>query len=266
VVARFHPFSIGLAGLALLSPWSALAQTDVVVELPRDALYLPGRYVYQRNCIVCHGRYGDGRGEIAVEMFPKPRPFTSGIFKYRSTPSGFLPTNEDLLRTVRGGLVGTSMPAFTLLSDRDLRAVIEYIKSFSSKWRKPENYAAPLRQPPVPSWFEKEPELRRHAARGGELFSVACAVCHGTAGDGDGPAAEGLLDAWDQPCRPADLRGPLLRSGPKLTDAYRAIVTGISATPMPSFEETLTEDQRWDLVAYIGVLREGDGLNSPGEK
>lgn len=54
---------------------------------------------------------------------------------------------------------------------------------------------------------------------------------------------------------PTDLRQEQLRSGRKLATVYRVLVTGIEGTPMPSFAETLTEEQRWELVAYVAQLR-----------
>ena len=120
---------------------------------PDEGLFPMGRFVYERNCLVCHGRWGDGDGEMASGMLPKPRKFSTAIFKYRSTPPGFLPTNDDLIRTIRGGRANTSMPYFTQLSDREVRAVVEFIKSFSLKWRKPENYAAPVPLPEPPAWL-----------------------------------------------------------------------------------------------------------------
>ena len=52
--------------------------------LPDDTLWPQGRYVYQRNCLVCHGTYGDGTGEMGRTLKPPPRNFGRGVFKYRS--------------------------------------------------------------------------------------------------------------------------------------------------------------------------------------
>jgi hypothetical protein len=45
-------------------------------------------------------------------MFPRPRDFSSGKFKYKSTAAGEPPTDEDLLRTIRDGLPASAMPYF----------------------------------------------------------------------------------------------------------------------------------------------------------
>ena len=69
---------------------------------------LPGKAVYDQHCAACHGINGDGNGPAAVWLYPKPRHFNSGLFKIKSTPPGFMPSDEDLLRTVEAtpGAVG----------------------------------------------------------------------------------------------------------------------------------------------------------------
>ena len=53
---------------------------------PNFELYNQGRYVYERNCLICHGDRGDGNGEVAKDLPLKPRSFREGWFKFRSTP------------------------------------------------------------------------------------------------------------------------------------------------------------------------------------
>lgn len=246
-----------MAGLALTPLLFLRAESGPATSAagPDESLYPAGRYLYQRNCLVCHGARGDGRGEMAEGMFPRPRPFTVGVFKYRSTPPGFLPTDDDLRRIVRDGIGGTSMPAFAALSDRELRAVTEYIKFFSPKWRKAGNYSKPVNVPAAPAWFDKPEVVGEMAARGRTTFLASCAACHGEKGDGHGPATPTLVDDWDQPSRPADLRQPALRSGSTRKDLFRVLLIGIGGTPMPGYAETLTDEQRWELVAFVESLR-----------
>jgi mono/diheme cytochrome c family protein len=87
------------------------------------------------------------------------------------------------------------------------------------------------------------------------VFSFACAACHGTDGSGRDAIATHLEDSWGQPATPTDLRGPSLRSGKSLEAIYRVLLTGIEGTPMPSFAEGFTEEQRWKLVAFVAHLR-----------
>lgn len=224
-------------------------------KLPDYSLWPEGRYVYQRNCLICHGAFGDGRGDLGRELKPPPRNFKHGIFKYHITPAGALPTNADLERTIHGGLAGTSMPVFSNLSEREVKSVIEYVKNFSSRWRNPTNYAPVLILPPLPAWFDNEVLLKMRAEKGRVLFSTACATCHGADGSGRERTVKNLEDSWGQPAPPTDLRQPVLRSGPMLETVYRVLLTGIDGTAMPSFAEAIAVEQRWELVAFIAQLR-----------
>lgn len=216
---------------------------------------LQGRFVFERNCVVCHGRTGDGKGELAPGLDPPPRDFRSGLFKFRSTPAGSLPTDEDLMRTIRGGLGGTAMPIYANLTDRDVRAVIEYLKTLSPRWQDPKNRQPPVPLPETPDWiFDLESHPQRIAA-GRVRFVTLCAPCHGEGGRGDGPAAASLKDAWDRPAKPRDLRSAPLRGGDTARDLYRTLRTGLDGTPMPAFTEGMTDEQRWEIAAYVRDLR-----------
>src|SRR5262245_20606494 len=84
--------------------------------------------IYDQHCAACHGLNGLGDGPAAVWLYPKPRHFDSGLFKIKSTPAGFLPTDEDLFQTVTRGMPGSSMPSFTYLSEQQRRDVVQYVK------------------------------------------------------------------------------------------------------------------------------------------
>ena len=226
-----------------------------VTEFPDESALLPGLMVYQRNCVMCHGKSGDGRGEMGLTVQPRPRDFRKGLFKFRSTPDGFLPRAEDLKRTIRHGLSGTAMPTFEKLPERDVQNVIEYIKTFSPRWQKAENFSAPIEVPRPPAWFANAGQLKVRIEKGKVLFTTACASCHGERGDGKGPAATQLEDSSGQPCIPGDLRQRTLRCGPEKTDLYRVLSTGLSGTPMPSFAEAFTPEQRWEIIAYVKSLQ-----------
>src|SRR5262249_45893352 len=75
-----------------------------------------GKAVYERKCLLCHGEKGDGKGPGAEHLLPKPRDFTRGLFKVRSTANK-TPTDQDLLRIVTDGMPGTSMPAWEVLPE-----------------------------------------------------------------------------------------------------------------------------------------------------
>ncbi len=253
-----HVSSLAQRAFILFAITPVLSAADSAAPLDFN-LYMQGKYVYERNCIVCHGQRGDGNGEMSPTLKPRPRSFREGMFKFRTTPLGMLPTDDDLRRTIRGGLSGTAMGMFTQLSDEEIDAVITYVKSFSRRWRKPENHAEPVELTPPPEWFKQPSEINTHAQNGQKLFTTHCAACHGEKADGKGPAVIALKDIWGIPAAPSDLRQPHLRCGDNPADIFRVLATGLNGTPMVSFDATLTEAQRWDIIAYIFSIRLSSG-------
>ncbi len=90
-----------------------------------------GAAIFNRRCAGCHGTTGDGNGEAAPYLQPKPRDYRQGVFKFTSTPYGAKPNRKDLVRVVRRGAKGTSMPAFPFLPDEDVRDVVDYVVMLS---------------------------------------------------------------------------------------------------------------------------------------
>lgn len=85
--------------------------------------------VYRRNCAVCHGITGDGIGPAGAFLNPYARDFRRGLFKYTSTLGPMTPpTDQDLRLLLERGMPGTSMPSYRLLADRDLDALVQYVK------------------------------------------------------------------------------------------------------------------------------------------
>lgn len=241
-----------------LSPLIAMALVNVSANVVvgadiqgRGELKPPppwGGAVYQANCAVCHGTYGDGNGPAARMFVVRPREFRSGVFKFRSTPSGSLPTDEDLWRTVTQGIRWTGMLARPDLSHADLEAVIAYVKSFSPRFTA-EKPLPPVAVPPPPV------QTSELVARGKELYQEAdCASCHGNTGRGDGPSGAGMKDDWGRPLRPSDLTWRPLKRGSSLHPLYLTLATGLSGTPMPSYGGALDGEQIWSLVYYLESL------------
>jgi mono/diheme cytochrome c family protein len=203
-----------------------------------------GKRVYAQRCAVCHGPDGRGNGPAAPSMFPRPRDFSSAIFKYKSTAAGEPPTDEDLLRTVRDGLSSSAMPDFAgLLSDEELTAVIQQVKSFSAAFSAPPR---PLQTPnPVPS-------SPASVARGKALFaSQGCAACHGEAGRG----GQSFDDGSGHAVFARDLTAPwTFRGGNRPEDIWLRLTTGIMPGPMPPYAQALSADARWDLANFVGSL------------
>jgi mono/diheme cytochrome c family protein len=213
-----------------------------------------GRQVYYRRCVGCHGVKGDGNGVSARFLNPRPRNFTTGIFKFRSTEGvNSLPSDQDLFITVTHGLWGTAMPPWYSISSQERLAVIQFIKTFSTRWQSEKPGAAIV----VPD----EPAVTAASiANGKQLFETVCNVCHGDDGRGDGPAAAGLTDVWNNPVRPANFTLPagvpggvtLGHDGPHI---FKTVMTGVGGTPMPAFEGTFTAAQVWDIAHFVQSLR-----------
>src|SRR5712664_1954879 len=223
---------------------------------PRDTS--AGKDVYRKWCAGCHGVDGKGDGEGARHMIPTPRDFTGALYQIRSTPSGQLPTDADLLRAIDEGLAGTAMPGWkSRLSDRQRRAVLAYIKTFST-------FFADTTQRPQPITFGSAPGggSGAEALRVGRQFydSIGCRKCHGDLGRGDGPSAPTLKDDAQHPIFAANLHENWrFRGGGTVEDIYRRLRTGLDGTPMPSFSDLidqkwLTDEQLWRLAQYVRSL------------
>ncbi len=94
------------------------------------------------------------------------------------------------------------------------------------------------------------------SAAGHKLYSANCASCHGDRGTGNGTAAAALT-----------MRPPAIGSRDSLPDmtaalAFNVVSIGIHGTPMPAFSESLTAQQRWDVVNYVYALR-GETMQLP---
>jgi copper resistance protein D len=87
-------------------------------------------------------------------------------------------------------------------------------------------------------------------APGLKHYEDNCTGCHGVSGHGDGPAASSL------PVKPADLSAPhtALHTG---GDLYWWVTHGIPASGMPAFADVLTNDERWDIINFLGAFSIG---------
>ena len=236
---------ISVASLVL--PLIALAAAAGAQDLaPGDPV--KGKVVYTRFCVSCHGDLGNGAGEFAEWITTKPRDYRQGTFKWRSTPSGSLPLDSDLDKTIRDGIYGTFMPPWYPIGEKSRRDVIAYIKTFSARWTTEKPLPA-IVIPPEPPYNEAS------VKRGRAVYEKSnCAQCHGQDALGDGPSAHELKDDWGNPIVPYDLTQGHIKCGDKGQDIYRVFITGLNGTPMPSFVDSISEPEAWDLVHYIQSL------------
>jgi Cytochrome C oxidase, cbb3-type, subunit III len=109
-----------LLALLCTSPSDVVSAAGAGRQDGTDAQHGTGRTLYLKYCSQCHGEKGDGEGYAAIHLYPRPRNFTTGKFKIRTTPNGALPTHQDLVNIIRRGMPYTSMPAWSIFSDQEV--------------------------------------------------------------------------------------------------------------------------------------------------
>jgi len=222
------------------------------VQMPASPELLElGKRTYEKKCLPCHGETGDGQGEAAYLLYPKPRNFIDARYRLVSTWDN-IPTDEDLFRTISRGMPGSAMPSWAHLPEETRWGLAHYIKSFSrfpfdigpdhqpeSAEDLPTGY---IKVPPEPPYT---PEAR---ARAQELFLEVCAGCHGDTGTGDGQ--EEQEDSEGFPIRPRDLTVGIYKGSSEVEQVYYRIAAGLPGSPMPS-HLALYGDDVWHLVNYV---------------
>ncbi|MGR3294397.1 MAG: ethylbenzene dehydrogenase-related protein [Candidatus Scalindua sp.] len=220
---------------------------DVSGKIPEtsDAI-TAGKKVYETKCYYCHGIKGDGNGSDAPRLDPKPRNFTRDEYKIRSTAHGVLPTDEDLFRIISSGVEGSAMPFWNTLSSEERWQVIYYIKTFNSEFKEKGERAET-------SLGGGSASSSDSIKRGKKLFKEAkCILCHGEDGRGEGPLTTTLKKQWDLPYKARDLtQSWLYKGGNSEEDIYRTVTTGLNETPMGSYADYLTDEDRWHLSHYV---------------
>ncbi|MCC7476416.1 MAG: c-type cytochrome [Pirellulales bacterium] len=251
-----------------------------------------GEQVFSVRCQQCHGVNGDGAGAVAEYLAPPPRDYTKGIFKFTSTPYGSKPRRADLLRTLRQGVRGTSMPTFVELDPQELEAVADYVVYLAQRGEfeqklvalagdeleLPEESVESILADILASWQEAQsqvvmpvtpmPAMTAETIEKGRalFFGQVCNKCHGL--DGRGGLAGKIdigKDVWGHNAAAADLTSGMYRGGGRPLDLYRRIYSGINGTPMPGFAKTFEAepDNIWYLVHYVRSTGERRRKNEP---
>jgi mono/diheme cytochrome c family protein len=255
------------APLALHEPFFIIDPAKIF-QLYHDLPALErGLALYERHCASCHGVYGRGNGPAARLWYTGnyPRNFWYGMYKNRSTPSGQVPTDADLFRTLTRGLYGTAMPSYRHLSRRDRWSLVQFLKSLANFYEENHIYTmfdpAFNRSPVEPFEISPEPPATPESvARGKTLFTKhGCAACH----QGDQPQPTGLyggdgnLNWKDEMYRPVrhsrDLTSGVYHTGIAPSDLFRFITAGSPIGPMPD-AAAIPAAERWDIVHYLRSL------------
>jgi mono/diheme cytochrome c family protein len=250
-----------------------------------------GSKLYKVHCLQCHGLTGDGRGPTGEWVYPFPRDFRQGIFKYVSSAGSAArkPARDDLHRVVRQGIERTSMPPFAHFSDQQCEQVVAYTIHLSLRGEveyrttlarladddREDDIAAEARsrlKTALQQWVdadsarivpallptpEREEEKlsgphQESVRRGYLLFSNQATGCISCHVD-FGRQSRYLYDAWGSTVRPTDLTEGAFRGGKRPLDLFQRIRGGISASGMPA-ATSLTEQQVWDLVHFVQAL------------
>ena len=214
-----------------------------------------GKTTFEKECVACHGAAGNGEGDAAYLLYPRPRDFTSGTFRIISTWDG-VPTDDDLFTTISRGMPGSAMPSWAHLPEQTRWGLVHYVKSLATRpiavaqaAKEPDAMgsggAGVITVPPEPPWDDSG------RARAQELFVKGCAPCHGATARGDG--AQKQVDSKGFPTRPRDLTLGVYKGNPDAADVYRRIVLGLPGSPMPQ-SGYLHGNDGWHLVHFVRSL------------
>ena len=220
-----------------------------------EAILDNGKMVYEVRCLLCHGENGDGNGPAGIirrsekngrilEIYP--RDLTMGVYRFRTTPTGCLPDDKDLLDIISRGVPRSFMPSHEAeLSSEEKEATKEYIKTFSFRFDE-EDPCDPIAVE-KPLWIGSADSIEK----GKKIYQdMKCGECHGYEGKGDGPKSNDLKDDWGNQILPFNFATGDLKRGSSAENVYITFTAGLDGTGMPSYEDSLNEDDRWHLVSY----------------
>ncbi len=229
-----------------------------------DKRLTQGKALFDQHCAVCHGDEGRGNGDASAFLLVRPRNFTLGVYRYRSTTYASMPLDGDIFRTLYRGLPGSSMPSWReKLTEDQMWLVVDYVKSLRESKRgdygKPWNDVAKTVPVPAVPRIAAE-EYDDLVARGRAVYmAMNCNNCHGTEGRGDGPGWNtqtkdngGVIRPRDfVPRNERDIVALRYRGGATPEDLFRTIYTGLAGAGMPPAEM----DKKFDEADALAQLK-----------
>jgi mono/diheme cytochrome c family protein len=213
-----------------------------------------GKMIYMQRCFQCHGVEGKGDGPAAAFLPRRPRDFTAGLYKLKtSPPDTMLARDEDIFNAISEGLLANGMPRWRgTLTDTEIKSLVVYLKSLSDLFKGEPN-SPELKMPASP----RTPQTEKWGRKG--FFQFKCNDCHGE--DGRGNPNKILKDDYGTRIFPRDLTKPWTFIGPYTRQAlYARVTNGIPVTPMPPHYDPKKEadlaQTRLDAVDYVMSLAE----------
>lgn len=257
-------FSTVLMPMVLFQPKPSHHGNDYSTETVGDAAR--GRRIYIREgCFYCHTQFtrlqDRGYGPLVqAGDYNYETPHQLGTARTGpdlTNEGGRFPSQWQKAHLVQPRAVkpGSIMPSFSYLSDDDMNDLVAYIQSLGNK-RMPEHYVE------APDEYRDTTEAgrnllaRRHvdtnasasANAGRGIYTQNCASCHGLDGRGNGPNSLTLEK------KPANFTRPFYKQYDDSMWFYRTS-EGVAGTRMPRWNQILTEEQRWYVVAYLKTLQ-----------
>ncbi|OFW29597.1 MAG: hypothetical protein A3H97_01510 [Acidobacteria bacterium RIFCSPLOWO2_02_FULL_65_29] len=230
----------------------SLTPTRVVPSSPE--LLALGKRTFEKECQACHGVAGNGEGDAAYLLYPRPRDFTSGQYRLISTWDG-VPTDEDLFGVISRGMPGSAMPSWAHLPEETRWGLVHFVKAFSTRpltikaAHEADQFgnggAGVITVPPEPPYDEAAKTRAR------EMYTKGCAPCHGATARGDG--AQKQVDSKGIPTRPRDLTLGVFKGNPEPKAVYHRLVAGLPGSPMPQ-NGYLQGNDAWHLVHFVRSL------------
>jgi len=194
-----------------------------------------GKAIWVMNCAFCHGYGGSGDGPDARGLQPAPPSFEDTATYADWTP-------QDYFWRVSESIPMRAMPQWKyLFNDEQRWAVSNYVRKvllFPSPDAEPADPDIPkaveaLTMPPGTS-----------VMKGREVYLKRCWMCHGDAGQGDGPSAQNMVP------EPANFTVEEFDTMPDYELFWKATV-GIGNTAMPQWSLLLSEEERWEAIQYV---------------
>ena len=234
-----------------------------------------GQEQYILYCRACHGVNGDGKGPAGIGLIPPPRNFASEelAFKFGGVAAGELPTDEELLRVIKGGLAGTAMLPWDL-PDETILDIIQYIKTFNPVWTEDElGEVIEITEDP---WGGTSTTA---IAAGEKLYhsKAQCVLCHPYYGSQEdvykwsmeltGRASTNFREDMYEPqakmsetygnkLLPIDFGRQPIKAGSKPKELFKTIAAGIGGTAMPMWKDAIPDKEIWAISHYVSHLHQ----------